>query len=129
MTTHQMTTARHAGPLSAEMQACIAACSECHAVCLETAVRCLGMGGNHAEPRHIGMLLDCADICRTSADFMLRGSTMHYLTCGACATVCDVCADACARFQDDFMQACAALCRTCAASCREMAAHGGHVGH
>ena len=128
MTQHEMTHERMSATDGA-MQACIAMCTECHATCLKTAMRCLDMGGPHAAPHHIGLLLDCADICRTSADFMLRGSSMHAVTCGACAEICAACAEECGRFTEDFMQACAATCRRCAESCRQMAAQGSHAGH
>ena len=118
--THQSMVA-HTG-VSNDMQLCIEICQECHATCLETVMHCLSMGGAHAAPDHIGLMLDCADICRTSADFMLRGSPRHALTCSACAEVCEACAADCDRFEDAFMKECAAVCRRCAASCREMAA-------
>jgi hypothetical protein len=68
-------------------------------------------------------LMDCADICRTSADFMLRGSPQHALTCGTCAEVCAACAESCERIgqQDGMMKKCAEVCRRCAESCRHMA--------
>ena len=118
--THQ-TMAAHTG-VSNDMEMCIEICQECHATCLETVMHCLAMGGEHATPGHIGLMLDCADICRTSADFMLRGSARHRLTCAACAEICEACAVECDRFADEFMKACAMACRRCAASCREMAA-------
>ena len=118
--THQ-SMAAHTG-VSNDMQMCIEICQECHATCLETVMHCLAMGGPHATPEHIGLMLDCVDICRTSADFMLRGSPRHTLTCSACAEVCEACAVDCDRFEDDFMKECVMVCRRCAASCREMAA-------
>lgn len=103
------------------MDNCIEECLSCHAVCTETVTHCLQMGGPHAEPRHITMLLDCAQICRASADFMLRMSELHGLTCGVCADICDRCAVDCERFSDDeVMLDCAEVCRSCAESCREM---------
>ena len=94
----------------------------CHAICVETVTHCLEMGGKHAEAAHIRLLLDCAEICQTSANFMLRGSDLHGRTCGVCAEVCERCAQDCERFGDDeHMQACAKACRSCAASCRKMA--------
>jgi hypothetical protein len=79
------------------------------------------MGGKHAEERHISLLATCADICRTSADAMLRGSHVHGFICGACAAVCSACADACAAMGDDAeMTRCAEACRRCARSCEEM---------
>jgi len=108
---------------STEMQQCIQNCTECHNTCVATVTHCLQMGGPHAEATHIRLLLDCAEICATSANFMLRGSDLHGRTCGVCAEVCARCAEACARFgADPQMQACADMCRRCAESCRRMAA-------
>ena len=118
--THQSMVA-HTG-VSNDMQLCIEVCQECHASCLETVMHCLSMGGPHATPAHIGLLLDCADACRLSADFMLRGSPRHARSCTLCAEMCEACAAECDRFEDEFMKACAMVCRRCAASCREMAA-------
>ena len=103
------------------MRACIEHCQSCHDRCTETAAHCLEMGGDHAESSHIRLLLDCAEICQTSANFMLRMSEFHGQTCGVCADICERCAEDCERFGDDeMMQQCAAACRSCAESCREM---------
>jgi hypothetical protein len=104
------------------MRTCIEECQNCHSVCTETVTHCLQMGGDHAEPNHIRLLLDCAEICQTSANFMLRMSDLHGETCGVCAIVCERCAEDCERFGDDeMMKQCAEACRSCAQSCREMA--------
>lgn len=109
--------------MSADMQQCIQECLNCHSICLQTVSHCLQMGGKHADPQHIALLLDCAEICQTSANFMLRGSPLHGRTCGVCAEVCELCAQSCEQMGDDaMMQACAAACRRCAESCRQMAA-------
>ncbi len=109
--------------LSSDMEACVRAGTECHHVCLETVVHCLQRGGAHAAEAHVRLLLDCAQICQTSADFMLRDSSFHGATCGVCAEVCAACAVACDQFADDSdMARCAETCRTCAESCRRMAA-------
>ena len=106
------------------MERCIENCSNCQRTCLETAAR--HFRGEHTpklEEAHVRLLLDCAQICSTSADFMMRGSDMHGHTCGACAAICDRCADECDRMgEDPYMAACAEICRRCAESCREMAA-------
>ena len=105
-----------------DMQNCIDECTTCHAVCLKTIQHCLGKGGKHASRDHIRLLADCAQICRTSADFMIRGSELHHFTCGACAEICQRCADDCAQMADDAeMRHCADQCRRCAESCRQMA--------
>lgn len=111
-----------ASHMSSEMQTCIDACQDCHAVCLETVQHCLGKGGEHAAREHIRTLLECAEICRTSADFMLMEAGSHAKVCGICAEICVRCAQECERFGDDeMMKACAEACRRCAESCRKMA--------
>lgn len=106
-----------------EMRRCAGECRRCHEVCLETISHCLHMGGKHADPHHIRLMMDCVQICQTSADFMLRGSDLHGHTCRACSVVCDRCAKDCAAMGDDpRMKACADECRKCADSCRKMAA-------
>lgn len=108
--------------VSAEMQRCIDACLECQQVCLETVMHCLDKGGKHAAPDHVRTLMDCAEICQTSANFMSRGSQHHAETCGVCATVCDACAGSCdAMADDEEMKRCAEVCRSCAEECRKMA--------
>ena len=107
-----------------EMQGCIDECLRCHSVCVQTVMHCLELGGKHADPGHIGLLEDCAEICQTSANFMLRGSERHQLTCRVCADVCRACAEACERLAggDQLMQQCAEACRRCQESCERMAA-------
>jgi hypothetical protein len=105
-----------------ELERCIDNCQECHEVCLRTVSHCLEKGGRHAEASHVRLLLDCAQICETSADFMIRGSDLHAATCRACAEVCERCADDCERMADDeMMRRCAEVCRRCAQSCAQMA--------
>jgi hypothetical protein len=122
MATATIPSAARSVTISAEMLQCIKNCEECHSICLITAMHCLGMGGEHAERDHIRLMLDCAQICQASADFMLRGSSLHERTCAVCAHVCSLCADDCERFPEDAqMKACVEACRVCADSCRRMA--------
>ena len=105
------------------MQACIDACTSCHQTCLHTLRHCLAKGGKHVDASHITLLLDCAQICATSADFMTRHSEQHKATCRACADVCRACAASCeAVADDDMMKQCAEECRRCADSCATMSA-------
>ncbi len=105
-----------------DMNGCIDECEKCHRVCVEAASYCLEKGGRHAAPAHVRLLMDCAEICQTSANFMLRGSAAHKIICGACAEICERCAESCDGMSDDAqMKACAKTCRDCAESCRSMA--------
>lgn len=107
--------------LSQEMLACIEACQRCHSSCLSMAANhCLEVGGEHVEPKHFRLMLACAEICQTSANFMLMGSEYHKRVCAVCAEICEACARSCEEIGD--MQDCVDACRRCAESCRRMAA-------
>lgn len=100
------------------LKRCIAACNECQQVCLQHIDHCLGLGGAHAEPGHISMLLTCASVCRTASELMSLNSEWHPTLCDLCAQVCDECADECEELGD--MEDCVAACQDCADACREM---------
>src|SRR5262245_3600116 len=105
-----------------DMQRCIQECQRCREECLQAVVHCLRRGGRHAEAGHITTLLDCVEMCATSANFMLRESMRHRRVCEICAEICDACAKSCATFRDDDeMRRCEAECHRCAELCREMA--------
>src|SRR5260370_8637993 len=70
-------------------------CKECHLICVQTIQYSVQQGGPHVAPDHLRLLEDCAQLCQTSEDFMLRGSPIS-------AAVCTVCADVCAQFAVSF---------------------------
>ena len=107
--------------IASELQAVIDKCERCHSICVSEIVNhCLQVGGEHARPDHITIMLDCAQFCATSADFMLRNSTHHAHVCGECADICAACAASCEKLEG--MEVCVAACRACEISCRHMAA-------
>lgn len=114
---------RHeSGHVGIALQQGVTEALSCHRICEETITHCLYVGGAHADPDHIRLLMDCADICRTAADFMVRGSRFSPSISALCADVCEACAADCERFTDDAqMVACVQACRRCAQACREMA--------
>ena len=121
----------HHTPASAEMTACIQACLDCYRHCQHTALtHCLEMGGAHVEPKHFRLMMDCAEICRTSAAMMINDSPYHVESCRLCAQICRDCAESCRRVGD--MDECVRACEQCADSCEAMAAqaskHGAHGG-
>lgn len=108
---------------SAALESCISACLDCHRICLKTTAYCMSKGGKHVEAQHLSLMLACADICQTSANAMLLGTSAHRYTCRACADVCAQCAESCGSMgADETMKRCAETCRRCADSCRKMAA-------
>lgn len=106
--------------LNTDMQKCIQECLQCHQTCKQEAMtHCLEAGGKHVEPAHFRLMINCAEICHTCADFMLSNSNVHARICAACAEVCDACAASCEQLGD--MDECVQACRRCAESCAQMA--------
>ncbi len=102
---------------------CLENCLNCYRVCNETLSHGWQLGGRYAEAAHLRLLADCADICQTSASFLMRGSERHASVCAVCAEICTRCAEQCERFADDeWMKVCATACRHCAESCQTMSA-------
>ncbi|MES2980069.1 MAG: four-helix bundle copper-binding protein [Pseudomonadota bacterium] len=102
-----------------DSQRCIEACTHCSQTCLQMAMtHCLEEGGQHVEPEHFRLMMDCAEVCQTSARLQLSGSQFMEEFCALCAEICLSCADSCERVGN--MQACVEACQACARSCEEM---------
>lgn len=100
-------------------ESCIEACLRCHQICWQMATtHCLSLGGQHVEEKHLKLMLNCAELCQTAANFMLSESEHHQLLCGVCAEVCEACADSCEDVGD--MDECVQACRRCAQECQSM---------
>jgi hypothetical protein len=96
------------------------ALAHCHQTCHSMAmVHCLELGGEHARPQHLRLMLDCADVCATTADFIGRKSQFHTRISELCVEICETCAEACEKLGQ--MDDCLTACRTCADRCREIA--------
>lgn len=96
------------------MDACIHACEEAHDALQHAVHDCLKKAGRHADAAHIGIMLDCAQMCHTAHDFMLRHSSQHGLACHTCEHICSACAKSCEALGD---QDIAAICKRCAEAC------------
>ncbi len=93
---------------------------QCHRVCQQTALNhCLEAGGAHVEPAHYRLMLNCAEICQTSANFQLGSSSFSAQVCGVCAEVCLACAMSCKKVGG--MSDCVEACDHCAQTCAKMA--------
>ncbi len=100
-----------------EMQQCIQDCLNCHAVCMQTAEADKQKGGKHAKKEYIYLLLDCAEMCLTSAHFMQHDSPLFGYTCQAALQVATHCAGECDSMGDTD---CANASRICASSCEQL---------
>ena len=72
---------------------------------------------------HIRSMMDCAQICLVTADFMTRRSEHGKHLARECAEICRECAESCGQHPqaDHHMKMCAEACRACAEECAKMA--------
>lgn len=106
-----------------DMDECIQNCLRCFKECEEALANSFNKG-NEKSSEHFILLKSCADICQTSAKFMIMKSKFHTETCGICAKICNECADVCESMGDESISDCIAACRECAESCGQMAKMG-----
>jgi hypothetical protein len=64
---------------------------------------------------------DCAQFCRTAAEFMNRESLHAADACRLCGEICQACARECERHEHEHCQRCARRCRECADECHRAA--------
>ncbi|MEO7463415.1 MAG: four-helix bundle copper-binding protein [Ferruginibacter sp.] len=100
-----------------QYQKCIDACIECATDCNHCAVSCLEEKDVQHLTKCIRLDLECAVICRTSAELMSIGSFYSKQVCKICATICNACADECERHAAMGME----HCKECADACRACA--------
>lgn len=115
----QQTEASSSVKQRSDLDQCIENCLDCYRHC-ELALANSYKQELVSESDHLILLSSCAEICRTSAKFMLLGSPFHAETCSVCSNVCLACAESCEDMDDDSLKACIQACRKCAESCAEM---------
>lgn len=115
--------AEEAMHITSEIKNCITQCWDCRTECQETLfTHCLEESGDHMEPNHVRIMMDCIQICQAAADSMTRMSPVHKAICEACASVCEDCAKSCEEIGGAHMKKCAETCLECARTCRKMQA-------
>jgi hypothetical protein len=108
--------------MSRRVDDCLAACLECHRICLET-VSYLATAEHAVGAEDIRLLFNTAEVCRTNAGLLRAGGDRHGAAAAACAELCEQAARFCdGRTGDARLQACAAACYRCAEACRGIAA-------
>ena len=93
---------------------CVASCNYCTASCLneddvKMMVECIRLD------------MDCAEICRTTANLLARGSEHGSHLLQECAEICSKCASECEKHapQMAHCKACAEACRKCEDACKK----------
>jgi hypothetical protein len=98
--------------ISKQVQECIEACKDCQKCCVA-----LERSGG-VDSRTIQMAKDCAEICQTCSNFVMRESQYAAHVRKLCAELCKACATACDKAsQGSIAKECATACRRCAEMC------------
>lgn len=109
--------------VSAELRKAISETVDCGRSCIETATYALGRAEHDVSPEQITLLLDCADLCRTTTSFLLRGSGNCMQTVELCGDVAAACARSLAGAgSDPRLQACIDSCIRAAGTLKQAAA-------
>lgn len=109
------------------LEDCIESSLRCYRTCTQMAsLHCMQVGGEHSQPGHLRVMLECAEACRANAHFLLIDGEFAGTLCKACAAICRACAQSCRMLEG--MQACVAACERCAETCDAMAASGASPG-
>ena len=108
--------------VSSKFEKCITDCLDCYQSCTRCIHYCIRQGGEHVDPKHLALLLECSRICQLSSELMISGSSFSDEFCQMCARVCSDCARSCRDIdpEDQMMKSCAEICERCAESCRNM---------
>jgi hypothetical protein len=113
----------HVEPGHRRYSDCIDACLSCELACAGASESLLGSNDIGALRDGIGLALDCADVCSTTARLLARmrdadAEVMRSLL-EACARACASCGAECHRLGvlDEACRACAVSCRRCEAEC------------
>ena len=103
-------------------QTAIDALYACAAVCDYCAAACLNEDDVNSLTPCVGLDMDCAEICRTTATLLARGSEHGEHMLKECIEVCEKCAAECDKHAAhmDHCRRCAEACRKCVAVCREL---------
>ncbi len=108
--------------LGKEIQECMLKCLDCRTMCLKLVEHYLRLEGAKSDGPDIRLLLNCSEICATTARFMLRGSEFCQRLSLLCAEVCKRCARQWSLLRDDaLIEGCWLSWSQCAECCERTA--------
>ena len=107
--------------MSGETKICMEYCLRCMAACEHCAVSCLQETHSDKMKECIRMDMQCAVLCRTTAEMLAMDSEFSPYLCKLCADVCEKCGHICSQHEHDHCQKCAKACHECAEKCHQIA--------
>ncbi|HEY9552716.1 four-helix bundle copper-binding protein [Allosphingosinicella sp.] len=109
-----------AGKLNEPLALAVRHAMFCSAICTSCADACVAEKMDLRQC--IRACLDCADICDATYKVATRRTGNNELLLQEmlqlCITACDICAEECARHDNDHCRLCAEMCRECGTDCR-----------
>lgn len=96
------------------------ACNDCTDACLQCATLCLKEDNPKPMVNCILLDMECADMCRHTAQAIAREDSHCHAISLLCAEICEKCADECSKHDMGHCQHCAETCKRCAVACRSM---------
>jgi ketopantoate reductase len=106
--------------VSDQARECARSCQQCYEECLEATAE---LQVNEPDSAVLASaLLDCAELCRTTVGFLMRGSTLQSFLCALTAEACLIAAARTVQVNIERVQHCRAACERTADQCRRLAA-------
>jgi hypothetical protein len=99
-------------------KSCIDACFQCAAICYYCAS--MDLKESHDMGQCAQLDMECATICTAAAQLMCLGSDNVKEICKLCITMCEKCADECAKHDNIHCKECAKACQQCAIECAKI---------
>lgn len=94
----------------------------CSAICTSCADACLAEKMVEEMRQCIRLCLDCADVCTATFKLATRRTGSNELVIEEalqlCVTACDLCAEECAKHDNDHCRRCAEMCRETSRDCK-----------
>jgi len=103
------------------LSALVRAANDCSAACEFCAASCLSEPDIEMMKLCIRLDLDCSEACHLIAKLAERDSAFVADFASQVASVCDECAQECAKHDKAHCRQCAAACQRCAEACRSVA--------
>ena len=93
----------------------------CAQECEHWADECVTDGEMEKMGKSVRLCRECAELCRTAADALTRGTKFVYEISRGCIKTCDACAAECRKSVAVSAQRCAEACRQCVEELQQLA--------
>lgn len=100
---------------------CIKYCLECFEQLTRAVSYCLQKEGDYLNGDHLKQFFEGIDLCRVNATLLLSHSDLAFEHGQITAKICDICAQSCYSYNDDYLNKVGDICSQTADMCRQLA--------